>query len=154
MPRSPFQILVVPFRRTDDQFEYAVLRRKDMNLWQAVAGGGENDETAAQAALREAAEELGLDRPAPLYPLQTTASVPARFFADRIHWPTGTYVVPEYSFALDLTGVQAKISHEHTALEWLAFDAAHDALRFDSNRTALGELNERLQADDLPHPVK
>ncbi|WP_338672570.1 NUDIX pyrophosphatase [Streptomyces sp. SCSIO 30461] len=154
MPRAPFQILVVPFRRSGDQFEFAVLRREDMNVWQAVAGGGEDTETPAQAAQREAGEELGLNRPAPLYPLQTTASVPARFFADRTHWPAGTYVIPEHSFAVDLTGVDAVISHEHTALQWLGYDAALDVLRFDSNRTALGELHERLLAADLPEPVK
>ncbi|MEV0093693.1 NUDIX domain-containing protein [Streptomyces sp. NPDC050738] len=153
MPRAPFQILVLPFRHADDQFEFAVLRREDMNIWQAVAGGGENDETPAQAALREAAEELGLARPTPLYPLQTTASVPARFFADRVHWPTGTYVVPEYAFATDLTGIEITLSQEHTALEWRDYKAAHDALRFDSNRTALDELHERLLASDLPRPV-
>lgn len=92
--------------------------------------------------------------PHPLYPLQTTASVPARFFANRNHWPAGTYVVPEHSFAIDLTGVEAAISHEHTALEWRDYDAAQEVLRFDSNRTALGELHERLLASDLPHPVK
>lgn len=154
MPRAPFQILVLPFRHTGDKFEFAVLRREDMNIWQAVAGGGENDETPAQAALREAGEELGLDRPTPLYPLQTTASVPARFFTDRVHWPTGTYVVPEYSFATDLTGIEITLSHEHTALEWLDYKTAHDALRFDSNRTALDELHERLLAADLPLPTE
>ncbi|MET7843207.1 NUDIX pyrophosphatase [Streptomyces sp. NPDC005356] len=154
MPRAPFQILVVPFRHVGDQLEFAVLRREDMNVWQAVAGGGEDNETPEQAALREATEELGLDHPTPLYPLQTTASVPARFFADRIHWPAGTYVVPEYSFAIDLTGIEAAISHEHTALEWRDYDTAHEVLRFDSNRTALSELHERLLAIDLPHPVK
>ncbi|MFD0032112.1 NUDIX pyrophosphatase [Streptomyces sp. NPDC127172] len=152
MPRAPCQILVVPFRRVGDQLEFAVLRRRDLNVWQAVAGGGEDNETPEHAALREATEELGLDHPTPLYPLQTTASVPARLFADRIYWPAGTYVAPEYSFAIDLTGIEAAISHEHT-LEWRDYDAAQQVLRFDSNRTALGELHERLLAADLPHSI-
>ncbi|MFD9483377.1 NUDIX pyrophosphatase [Streptomyces sp. NPDC059991] len=154
MPRAPFQILVVPFRRVGEQVEFAVLRREDMNVWQAVAGGGEAGETPQQAAAREAREELGLDRPVPLYPLQTTASIPARFFADRDSWPSGTYVVPEHSFATDLTDVEIKISHEHTAVQWLDYQAAQGVLRFDSNRTALGELHERLLAADLPLPVE
>jgi 8-oxo-dGTP pyrophosphatase MutT (NUDIX family) len=61
MPRAPFQILVVPFRRVGEQFEFAVLRRQDMDVWQAVAGGGESGESPQQAAVREAREELGLD---------------------------------------------------------------------------------------------
>ena len=96
MPRAPFQVLVVPFRRVGEQLEFAVLRRADIDIWQAVAGGGEGDETPPEAALREAREELGLDQPFLLYPLQTMASIPSRFFADRDSWPPGTYVVPEY----------------------------------------------------------
>ncbi|WP_416976899.1 NUDIX hydrolase [Streptomyces sp. T028] len=154
MSRAPFQVLVVPFRRVGDQVEFAVLRRMDMNVWQAVAGGGEVGETPQQAAVREAREELGLDRPVRLYPLQTMASIRAQFFADRVNWPVGTYVVPEYSFAIDLTSVGIKISDEHTDVQWLDYDAAVEALRFDSNRTALGELHERLLADDLPLPIE
>jgi dATP pyrophosphohydrolase len=154
MPRAPFQVLVVPFRRVGEQVEFAVLRREDMDVWQAVAGGGEAGEAPQQAAAREAREELGLDQPVPLYPLQTTASIPARFFADRDSWPAGTYVVPEHSFATDLTDIEIKISHEHIAVQWLDYQAAQEALRFDSNRTALGELHERLLAADLPLPVE
>ncbi|GAA3487899.1 NUDIX domain-containing protein [Streptomyces cremeus] len=154
MTRSPFQILVVPFRRASELIEFGVLRREDMDVWQAVVGGGEEGETPERAALRETSEELGLEMLAPLYRLQTMASVPARFFADRISWPTGTYVVPEYSFATNLTGVQITISREHTDMQWLGYQAAHDVLRFDSNRTALGELHERLLAADLPTPVE
>ncbi|MFF8814483.1 NUDIX domain-containing protein [Streptomyces pactum] len=97
MSRAPFQILVVPFRRVGEEVEFAVLHRRDMDVWQAVAGGGEAGESPQQAAVREAREELGLDRTVTLYPLQTTASIPARFFADRESWPAGTYVVPEYA---------------------------------------------------------
>ncbi|MEU9428324.1 NUDIX pyrophosphatase [Streptomyces sp. NPDC048342] len=154
MPRAPFQVLVIPFRRVGDQVEFAVLRREDMKVWQAVAGGGEAGETPQQAAVRETYEELGLDRPVPVYPLQTMASIPARFFADRRSWPDGTYVVPEYSFGSDLTSVEIKTSQEHTDVQWLDYEAAVEALRFDSNRTALGELHDRLLADDLPKLIE
>ena len=155
MARAPFQVLVLPFRRTaDGAAEFAVLRRLDLGLWQGVAGGGEEDETPSQAAVREASEELGLDRRVPLYPLQTVASIPARLFAARQTWPKGTYVIPEYAFAVDLTGLDVTLSREHTAVRWLDAKAAHTALRFDSNRTALEELAERLEADDLADPVE
>lgn len=153
MPRAPFQVLVIPFRRVADRVEFAVLRRKDMNVWQGVAGGGEAGETPQEATVREIQEELGLDRLVLLYPLQTVASIPARFFEDRSNWPVGTYVVPENSFAADLTEMEIKISDEHTDVLWLDYAAASKALRFDSNRTALDELHERLLADDLPLPI-
>ena len=154
MARAPFQVLVLPFRRCGDgAVEFAVLRRRDLGLWQGVAGG-EDGETPGQAAEREASEELGLDRPVPLYPLQTVASIPACMFAARRTWPRGTYVIPEYAFAADLTGLDVTLSKEHTAVRWLDAKAARAALRFDSNRTALEELAERLEADDLPDPVR
>ncbi|MFK0017138.1 NUDIX pyrophosphatase [Streptomyces sp. NPDC091027] len=153
MPLGPFQILVVPFRRVGAQIEFAVLCRQDMDVWQAVAGGGESGESPQQAAVRKACEELGLDQTVTLCPLQTTASIPARFFADRDSWPTGTYVVPQYSFATDLTDVKIKLSDERTALQWLDYNAASYLLRFDSNRTAVGELHERRLAADLVRPV-
>ena len=155
MARAPFQVLVLPFRRSGDgAVEFAVLRRRDLGLWQGVAGGGEDGETPGQAAVREAGEELGLDRRVPLYRLQTVASIPARVFAARHTWPKGTYVIPEYAFAADLTGLDVTLSKEHTAVRWLDARAAQAALRFDSNRTALEELAERLEADDLADPVE
>jgi len=154
MARAPFQVLILPFRRTGDgAVEFAVLRRHDLDLWQGVAGGGEDDETPSQAAVRETSEELGLDRPVPLYPLRTVASIPARLFAARHTWPKDTYVIPEYAFAADVTGLDVTLSKEHTAVRWLDATAAQAALRFDSNRTALDELAERLEADDLAEPV-
>jgi dihydroneopterin triphosphate diphosphatase len=155
MARAPFQTLIIPFRRVPgrDAPEVAILLRQDLGVWQFAAGGGEDGETPTQAAAREAAEELGLTRPAPLYPLQTTGSIPARFFRDRDRWPAGTYVVPEHAFALDMTGLDITTSDEHTGLKWLDPEAAAAELRFDTNKTALGELTERLLADDLPTPA-
>lgn len=154
MSRAPFQVLVIPFRRAEEgAIQYGILCRDDLKLWQGVAGGGEHGESPAQAAARETTEELGLTQPVPLYPLQTTASIPARFFSDRDTWPAGTYVVPEHSFAADLTGREINLSDEHTAIQWLEAKEAAAVLRFDSNRTALGELDERLAANDLSEPA-
>lgn len=50
--------------------------------------------------------------------------------------------------------LEIKISDEHTDVQWLDYEAARDVLRFDSNRTALGELNERLCVKDLPQTVE
>ncbi|MFF8814484.1 NUDIX hydrolase [Streptomyces pactum] len=50
--------------------------------------------------------------------------------------------------------MEIKLSDEHTAVQWLDYTASGKLLRFDSNRTALGELHERLLAADLPRPVE
>lgn len=44
MARAPYQVLVIPFDDTRD-LRVAVLRRADMDVWQFVAGGGEEGET-------------------------------------------------------------------------------------------------------------
>ena len=58
--RVPFQILVIPFRRTAAGLEFAVLTRNDADYWQFVAGGGEDDETPSLATQRETQEEVGI----------------------------------------------------------------------------------------------
>src|SRR5437868_2175553 len=67
MGRAPFQVLVILFRRTASRdVEYAVFRRSDDGAWQGIAGGGEDDETALEAARRETFEEGGIPPRTPL----------------------------------------------------------------------------------------
>ena len=88
MGRAPFQVLVLLFRRTQSAgIEYAVFRRSDDCVWQGIAGGGEDDETALEAARREAHEEGGIPVSAPLYPLKMADHVPVSSFAARHEWP-------------------------------------------------------------------
>ena len=60
MPRMPFQVHIIPFRKAEDgNFEYAIFRRTDEPYWQGIAGGGEDGESLLEAAKREAFEEAG-----------------------------------------------------------------------------------------------
>ena len=44
--RAPFQILAIPFRKTSSrEMEFCVFHRSDLDQWQFIAGGGEDDET-------------------------------------------------------------------------------------------------------------
>ena len=60
MARAPYQVLVIPFRKSKTQIFFCLLKRSDAGYWQFVAGGGEDKEAPEQAAIREATEELGL----------------------------------------------------------------------------------------------
>jgi len=63
MARAPFQVLVFPYRRrSESEFEYALLKRWDSGYWQAVAGGGEDNESILDAAKRETHEETGISQ--------------------------------------------------------------------------------------------
>ena len=135
--RAPFNSLVIPFyREPGAPTLYCVLRRADAGFWQWVAGGGEDSETALEAAIRETREETGIE--GPLYRLQSEARVPTSAFAAREHWPDDLYVIPEYHFAVEAaSGRTARLSDEHTACAWLRYDEAWSRLHFQSNQTAL-----------------
>ena len=75
--------------------------------------------------------------------------MPASCFEAAKEWPPDTYLVPQYFFACDAGGLELVVSAEHTELAWLSYDDAYGRLRYDSNRTALWELAQRLRSDDL-----
>jgi dihydroneopterin triphosphate diphosphatase len=151
VPRIPLQVLVLPFRQsTDGTVEYAIFRRAHYgdDCWQGLAGGAEVGESAEQAAQREAMEEAGIPVDAPLIPLDAVASIPAAHFGDRHLWGPDLYVVTERAFGLRLDHrLVITLSREHTDYRWVAHAEAARLLRWDSNRTALWELNERLTRD-------
>jgi dihydroneopterin triphosphate diphosphatase len=143
--RAPLQVLVIPFRRTAAGLEFAVLRRSDAGWWQFVAGGGEDDESPQQAAERETREELGITVNDCLLPLDARATVPRSCFPASDAWGHEVYVIPEHCFAIHTGDSPLVLSGEHSEVRWVSYDQACSMLRWDSNRTALWELNERLK---------
>ncbi|WP_419169274.1 NUDIX hydrolase [Negativibacillus massiliensis] len=143
--RAPFQILAIPYRFVNQVPVYCVFYRTDSGEWQFIAGGGEDNETPLQAASREILEEGGVlaNR---MMELKSMCYIPTNIFP-KMHlynWSEDTYVVPEYAFGFECTE-EIKLSHEHTECMWLSYQDAYEKLRWDSNRTALYELNCRLK---------
>lgn len=154
MPRAPFQVLVFPFRRmTEGSFEFAVFKRADAGYWQAIAGGGEDDEKPIEAARREANEEAEIPSEFGYYHLDSVAHIPTYFFEERSSWPKNTYVIPNHCFAVELPKMDIVLSHEHSEFRWVPFHEGVKLLYWEDNRTALWELNQRLINDDLPQPL-
>jgi dATP pyrophosphohydrolase len=157
MARLPLQVLVLPFRRcADGTTEYAIFRRRDHadDCWQGVAGGAEQGESAEQAARREMTEEAAIPVDAPLVALDAAASVPVSHFQERDLWGPDLYVVTERAFGVYVDDDRAiTLSSEHTEYRWVRYEEAARLLRWDSNRTALWELNERIRRGDtiIPH---
>ena len=144
MPRAPFQVLILPYRQTPGAWEFAVFRRRDNFCRQGIAGGGEDDETPLEAARREAFEEAGIPGMCHFTPLQAFCTVPVTFFQEGGAWDPALYVIPEHSFGADCTGRTLVLSSEHESVEWLPYTEAAARFTYDSNRTALWELNQRL----------
>ena len=142
--RAPFQILVIPFRHTADGVEFAVLKRSDEGYWQFVAGGGVDGELPIQSAERETAEEIGVAAAGTLIKLDTISSVPKNCFINADSWDKDLYIIPEYCFGINVGDSTIVISNEHTEMSWLHYEQAYNLLKWDINRVALWELNERL----------
>ena len=142
--RAPFQVLVLPYVEDKERIAYAVFRRADAGYWQFIAGGGEGDEQPIQAARREAWEEAGIPETASMFRLDSTNTVPVMELAGRLLWGPHTLVVPEYTFGVCVPDTDLKISAEHSEYQWLDYQTCRSMLRWDSNRNALLELNDRI----------
>ena len=141
--RAPFQILAIPYK-LEPILQYCVLHRSDIDQYQFVAGGGEDDEKPIEAAAREIYEETSV-KAVNIMPLTSRAYIPANVISKKHRdlWPHDTIVIPEYTFGFECDS-EIALSSEHTGLEWMTYDDAVSRLTWDSNKTALYELNDRL----------
>ncbi|MGH2559954.1 MAG: NUDIX hydrolase [Thermomicrobiales bacterium] len=146
MTRAPFQVLVFPYRvLSDGEVAYAVFRRADTGQpWQAIAGGGEIGETPLAAAKRETWEEAGIAQDSRYVELDSLATIPVVHF-DAFRDRDDLFVIPEYSFGVEVVEADPRLSPEHTEYAWLPYQDALAILRWDSNKNALWELDRRLR---------
>lgn len=85
--RQPKQVLVVPYAIYESKLYFFLLKRKDIDYWQWVAGGAEENETLLSAAIRELTEELGIMFKTPDFiPLESVCSIPRCHFSSDKAW--------------------------------------------------------------------
>lgn len=144
--RAPFQILAVTYRFIKGELCFCVFRRADSDIWQFIAGGGEDNEKPIDTALREIKEETGVTAEK-LTELKCVAFVPAEVVAEqmRTHWKKDNFVIPEYSFAFECIA-DPKLSCEHSEYRWLPYNDARKLLKWDSNKVAMYEIMCRLNS--------
>ena len=148
--RAKFQVLVIPFKKVNGIAKYIILKRADLKVWQGIAGGGEGDESAIEAAKREANEELNIDSSCEYIQLDSVASIPAIYFKDHVKlWGKKTLVIPEYCFGVEINECGLRLSDEHSEYKWCSYEEAIKLLEWDSNKVALWELNERIRLEIL-----
>ena len=147
MPRAPLQINIIPYRKAENgRYEFAVFHRSDGTMWHFVSGGAEDDETPFKAAERELKEEAGISSKIKWITLDSRASIPKTEYPSITHWPKEVFVLPQFSFAVDVSFQKIVLSDEHDDFRWLSFDDATKLLKWDSDKVALWELNERLKS--------
>lgn len=146
--RAPFQVSIIAFRKVNEGYEFLVLERADMSIWQWISGGGEDEESPLIAAIRETQEEIGIITKK-FIKLDTVASIPSIYFRDHEKWGSDVIVIPEHSFGVDIADEKVNLSDEHTQYRWKKYIEAKTLLKYDSNKTALYELNKRLEKDML-----
>ncbi len=143
--RAPYQILAIPYRIINGNPMFCVLHRADIDQWQFIAGGGEDDEKPILAARREIFEESGIltDK---ILQLTSISYIPTFIFLEEHlkNWHADTFVIPEYTFAFECD-YDILLSHEHKECCWLTYDEAIKLLHWQSNTTALYELKCRLE---------
>ena len=146
MARAAFNVLVLLYKKEMDEIEYCIFKRADMEIWQFIAGGGEDKETPIEAAARETLEEANI-KAGKLFPLTSMCFVPANQFSEaaQVSWGSETSEIPVYCFASKVDKeCEILISEEHLEYKWCSYEEAQDLLYFDLDKTALYELKEKV----------
>jgi 8-oxo-dGTP pyrophosphatase MutT (NUDIX family) len=137
--RQPFEVLVFVHRPGAGGKEFLVLHRVDEGYWHGLAGGIELGETPHEAAVREVAEESGLDVSAVLratgeeflYPLDEEPERAAAF-------PPETPGILVTCFLAEApAGWEPVLNEEHDDYRWAPLAEAAALYRWDDARAAL-----------------
>ena len=75
------------------------------------------------------------------------ATIPACVFEDVASCGDDVLVIPEHCFAVNVNDAELVLSSEHEELRWATVDQARDLRTWDSNKTALWKLCERLKRE-------
>lgn len=78
--------------------------------------------------------------------LDSRTTIPVLNITGNYTWGPKVYVIPEYTFAVEiLSDDNIRLSSEHKEYKWVEYDEAMNKLKYDSNKTALWELNEKIK---------
>ena len=148
--RAPYQTLTILYKKNNNKILYCIFYRNSHPIWQFISGGGEDNETPLETVIREIKEETSLivDNRI-IKQLDSRTTIPVLNVTGKYTWGPNVYVIPEYIFAIEINNCDIRLSKEHKEYKWVEYDEAIKKLRYDSNKTALWELNERLNKNDI-----
>jgi dATP pyrophosphohydrolase len=144
--KQPVSVLVVVYT---PRLDVLLIERADYpEHWQSVTGSVEPGETLAHAAVRELAEETGLDATANGGVVDWRMSNVFEIFPKwRGRYPPGTTHNTEHVFGLKVLGpVPVKLApHEHLRHAWLPWREAAARCFSWTNRAAIEALPARAE---------
>lgn len=152
MGRAPFNVLIAPYKVVNENIFFCIFKRKDMKIWQFIAGGGEGKEEPIETAKRETFEESKI-LPQNLFALKSVCSVPVTNFSLKAQkeWGKAVLVIPVYTFAaLCNEDTEISLSGEHLEYKWCSYEEANRLLHFDIDKTMLFELNKGVKRGFYP----
>ena len=143
--RIPKQVLIIPYRNIGDKIEYCIFKRKDMNVWQWIAGGAEDfDANILESAKRELEEETKI-KDVQIQQLELTCKIPVVNIVKDFIWGENVFYSEEYAFYVDITNKKIQLNNEHTEYKWVDYNEGKSLLKYDSNKSALWELDTKLK---------
>lgn len=143
--RLPKQVLIIPYRIVRDKIQYCIFKRRDLTVWQWVAGGVEDfDKNLLDAAKRELWEETQL-KDVTIEELELITPIPVVNIVKEFQWGQDVFYAKEYAFAANTTNQSIQLSEEHDEYQWVNFEKAKEMLKYDSNKSALWELDVKLK---------
>jgi dihydroneopterin triphosphate diphosphatase len=149
--RRPVQVLVYLARKTDNGWEFLLMRRVPGRggFWQGVSGGAEEGEGLLEAAKREISEETGFDLKT-IEAIGYSYTFPVDDEWKHVYAPEVSYI-EEHVFVALVDGGEPKLSDEHNAWRWVSFETGSDLLKWPENKEALRRCCDflRRQARDV-----
>ncbi len=143
--KQPLSVLVVI--HTAD-LDVLLLERADHpGYWQSVTGSRESDESLRETAIREVAEETGLDASRHSLTDWQQQNVYEIYPHWRHRYPEGVTQNTEHVFGMLLPRPMPiqLAPREHLNFQWLPYQEAADKVFSPSNREAILQLPERSQ---------
>ena len=144
--RLPKQVLIIPYKIENNAITFCLFKRSDMQIWQWIAGGVEDfDRDLLTAAKRECFEEAKISNDAVFTQLEGYCKIPVvNLTKENFKWGKDVYYSEEYAFAVNITNEKIILSDEHNEFAFFNYDEARKMLKYDSNKSALWELNEKI----------
>jgi dATP pyrophosphohydrolase len=139
--RRPVSVLVLVYAA--DGSILLLRRSRPFDFWQSVTGSLQRDETHAEAAVRELAEETGLAGKVEFTGTSRVFAIDPRW-RDRYAPGVAENVEFEWHCRLPAKSDIAIDAREHTEYRWFPLDRAIEAVWSWTNREALVELRDRL----------